>query len=973
MKFQPNRIALAASLSLLGAVAAAQTAPAAAPDAKDKAATAQLSTVVVTGIRASLEASIKVKREADTNVEVVTAEDVGKMPDKNIADALSRLPGVNVQFGGALAMDEAERVAIRGTSPNLNLVTINSHALSSGDWHVGDQSGSGRSVGFGLMPSQLIGQSIVYKTQRADITEGGIAGTVDILTRKPLDFRKSLSAEVAVGGVYATLPNKTDPQLSGLIAWKNEDNTLGVMLQAFKENRHLRRDGQEVFGYGVLSVAQATAAGDATLAGKRMPGSLNSALFEGVRERSGGYLGVQFRPTKDLDINLSAFRADLKADNYNSSGFALPTALLTGNAATSWQIKNAKVQGDVITAASLERPAPTAATANQRIGGFEFDHNVRQGAKSLSSFYDLDAKFKANDNLIFSARAGYTKGSGVTNSQPSLTFVQVNPNIAYNINTSRPTDYGLTDPLTGKPIDLSTPKTYTQVSNTGASVNSTDTENYLHLDAEFKLNGDVFTSFKAGLRSAGHKRTYAVLGARWNAQDTTGGPVSPSPFVALSNFSAVNKDNLPVYPGTVLPTTANIVPSGTLAAPATAYPANWGSGLDANFPRALFRYNPAQIQAFASQYVNWNPVENKIYTSGYQVDEANLALYAMTEFELTPALTGNAGLRLATTEVTSLAYQALPSGTGTGQCVALQPCAVAGAIVGSRFATYLPQTVKTADSTFLPSLNLRWALDSKLIARFAASRSLGRPNYNELAGAVSLNDTLLTGSSGNPNLQPIKATNLDASLAWYFAPRAYASVAVFNQQLQNYVKVGISKVDFFNIARQAMATYDVTSRIGVKARLRGAEAALEMPVGGGFGIGVNATYVDGKDQDGVMLLGTSKTTYNLRGFYEDDKLSASLAWNARSDYGIGFVGNGAATPSVNAAGVVTQVNGLHMYKGSGSLSASIGYRFSEQLSIHLDGNNLLDPVRHTYFVTENAPAYWHQSGRQYFLNLRMKY
>ena len=116
----------------------------------------KIDTVTVTGIRGSLQKSIDVKRDADTNVEVVTAEDVGKMPDKNIADALSRLSGVNVQFGGALAMDEAERVSIRGTSPNLNLTTINGHALSSGDWHVGDQAGSGRSVGFGLMPSQLI-------------------------------------------------------------------------------------------------------------------------------------------------------------------------------------------------------------------------------------------------------------------------------------------------------------------------------------------------------------------------------------------------------------------------------------------------------------------------------------------------------------------------------------------------------------------------------------------------------------------------------------------------------------------------------------------------------------------------------------------------------------------------------------------------------------------------------------------------
>src|SRR5215216_1850842 len=108
------------ALMALGTAAHAQSTP---ERPESKADTSDK--IEVTGIRSSLEKSIAVKKEAATNVEVVTAEDVGKMPDKNIADALSRLTGVNVQYGLALAMDEAERVAIRGTSPNLNLVTIN--------------------------------------------------------------------------------------------------------------------------------------------------------------------------------------------------------------------------------------------------------------------------------------------------------------------------------------------------------------------------------------------------------------------------------------------------------------------------------------------------------------------------------------------------------------------------------------------------------------------------------------------------------------------------------------------------------------------------------------------------------------------------------------------------------------------------------------------------------------------------------
>jgi iron complex outermembrane receptor protein len=252
------------------------------------------------------------------------------------------------------------------------------------------------------------------------------------------------------------------------------------------------------------------------------------------------------------------------------------------------------------------------------------------------------------------------------------------------------------------------------------------------------------------------------------------------------------------------------------------------------------------------------------------------------------------------------------------------------------------------------------------------SRSLGRANYNELAGAVSLNDTLLTGSSGNPNLKPILSNNVDLSWARYFAPRAYVSAGVFAQNLENYVKTGTSSIDYFNLSQNKVTTYLVTSRIGVSAKLKGAEAAMELPLGGGFGLGVNGTYVDSKDADGAPLLGTSTRTYNMRGFYEDSKLTASLAWNYRSDYAIGFVGDGTLKPLVNAAGVITQYNGQHRYAGAGSLSMSLGYRLTKDVSLHFDGNNLNDPIRHTYYLNVNAPGYWHQNGRQYFLALRAK-
>src|SRR6478752_3613226 len=241
MKLKP--VAAAVCLALSGAHPAfAQQAP--APETRE--------TVTVTGIRGSIEKSLDSKRNADTVTEVVTAEDIGKLPDKNIADAVQRLPGVTISSsaGGEGGFDENDRVSMRGTNPSLTQTLVNGHMIATGDWFVLDQvSLVGRSVSFSLLPSELVSQVIVRKSQTADMVEGGVAGAVDIITRKPLDFSKPLTFEASVQAVYADLPKKTDPQISALVNWKNDAGTAGIMVQAFSEKRHLRRDGQETLGY----------------------------------------------------------------------------------------------------------------------------------------------------------------------------------------------------------------------------------------------------------------------------------------------------------------------------------------------------------------------------------------------------------------------------------------------------------------------------------------------------------------------------------------------------------------------------------------------------------------------------------------------------------------------------------------------------------------------------------------------------
>src|SRR6185436_17042334 len=143
-------------------------------------------------------------------------------------DSLTRVPGVTTSSASANegGFDENDRVSMRGTSPSLTQTMINGHGVASGDWFVLNQTGTvGRSVSYTLLPSELVAQVIIHKSSEASLVEGGVAGTVNIITRKPLDFKKQFSAEVSAGVVKATLPGNTDPQFSGLLNFKNDAKT----------------------------------------------------------------------------------------------------------------------------------------------------------------------------------------------------------------------------------------------------------------------------------------------------------------------------------------------------------------------------------------------------------------------------------------------------------------------------------------------------------------------------------------------------------------------------------------------------------------------------------------------------------------------------------------------------------------------------------------------------------------------------
>ena len=913
-----RRKILSASIlaSLCFASAHAQTAPVATPDGAAAAADAQgtgagqagsqptteMEPIIVTGIRESLKKSIDTKRIADSHVEVITAEDIGKMPDKNVADSLGRVPGITLSTasGNEGGFDENDRVSMRGTNPSLTQTLINGHSVSSGDWFVLDQTGLvGRSVSYTLLPSEVVGDIVVHKTAQAADVEGGVAGYVDIHTRKPLDFTKELTGNVNAGFVYADLPGKTDPQFSGLINWQNSDKTFGLLVQAFYEKRHLRRDGQEELFYEQIKPDSPVAQAHPDLANVYYPGLVGSVFFEQERERKGGLVDFEFKPNSSLMFDLSAYDSKLDATNYNRNYLMWTTHFLaqgTGEApAPGYAVRNG-------TLVSANFPADPS-----RQYGI-YDQISRPNESSESRFVNLDGEWRATDALVFKGKIGDTKGDGRTPTQDVGEFDQgKGTGASYQLfGTSDPAHWTINE-------SPGMPGTLDWIFG-AQNVHVKDEENYAQLDGLFQIGSGVLTDLKFGARYADHKRK-------------SDGVIGQGPGAGAF-------DNLP---------------SGV-----SYYPSDFGDGLGSGFPTGVWFFTADQLHAFNSKYTNRDPVSRADWTEDYSLKEKDSAGYMQLDFD-GQGWSGNLGVRYVITKEDIL----LNVGTSAD---------TPGAITSSAFGPYVPTPFKNTYYDLLPSGNIKFDLTDDILLRFAAAETMTRPDYSALAGPISLtfqpqapNDgTTGAGNGSNPDLKPVKSTNYDMSVEWYYAPRALVSGSLFYMDLTSYIGYGHVTKTFKTFNQNYPdgfdATYVLTVPINSQGSVKGAEFAWEAPLWENFGIGLNYTYADGKERGGGPLVGTSKNTYNASGYYENEHFNARIAWTYRSSFYSGLDRSTA-----------------YFQDGVGTLSATVGWKFNDMWSITFDGMNLNDPTLKYYALNKDQPRAFYDNGRQYYLTARFNF
>lgn len=874
--------------------------------------------VVTSGYLKSLQDAIETKKQADGVVEAVSASDIGMLPDKNVADALQRLPGITTQTSaaaGAGGFGENDRVAIRGTAPNLTQTLLNGHAVGTGDWFILDQlDAASRSVTYSMFPSEIVDHAVVYKSSQADQVEGGSAGTIDIITRTPLGFKDQYTAEVSLGGAYSDLADKAGYQFNGIVNWKNDANNFGVMLQGFDEDRHLRRDGQEVLGYTTIPN---TSAWPTALRGATVPSIINDALFTQERHRFGGNVAVEYEPSDKWDFKVDAFLSRLLAGNFNQGDLVdVADEVNKGVVPTSYAVNNG-----VLTSATFP--------GSPSIGNPGINDISRPHAASYSEYINADGTWKPTSNMKVHVSGGYTQGEGKTD-QFAYGTTAANTSFGYAMNGTNPVTLSFPG-ATG----LNNPANYAAFNGDGnqdwvglTQLAQLDREGYGQVDLNYYVDNAIINEVDTGFRYTQHNRHETLA------------------------------ENYGCYSSACSPTLAG-VGNGT-------FPSNFGSGAGFSAPFNLSVDQNALDKLVSSMIASTGKTPlSRVFGGGpyggafFDITEDTYGGYVMARIGGTN-WKGNFGVRVVHTKDNINTYDSVPENAS---------------IKGVTYSDFGPWYVNPHTQNYddiLPSMSLSYDIAKDQEVHLSAAQTMTRPDYYALAGGVTLNDTLLTGTVGNPNLKPTRSSNVDLSWEWYYAPKSMVSVGLFNMRMEsdfdavttNLLETDLQLTQSPNnpggLANPVYRTYSVQTTNNNSGYSRGVEFSWQQPIAYGFGGVINYTYTDSAQDNptpgigGTTMLGASRHTANFTAYYDEGPLNAHLSYTRHSSIYQG----------IDRGNKYFQADG-------GSLDGAINYQITKNFGASVDVLNIAD--ERDIYVTGALPRATYDNGRTIYFSLNAKY
>ena len=767
-------------------------------EAQDGATTAAAASdsgddIVVTGIRASLNRAIDIKRNSNGIVDAISAEDIGKFPDTNLAESLQRVTGVSINRVNG----EGSEVTARGFGGGFNLVTLNGRQLPAtnlqgvgGDQSVDFATATGRSFDFGNLASEGVSTLEVYKTGRAAIPTGGIGATINVITRKPLDSREAgLTGSVGAKAVYDTSIEKDEdglakitPEVSGLVNWKNDNDTFGVSLFGSYQKRNSAAASSTSNAWNIRTIDNpGDIIGANTVVTNRPPsGSLiafpNDARYhfsESERERINASGVVQFRPVESLLLTADV----LWAQNRQSEARQDQTNWLN------------RPFGSVTFDNS---PVPTATVISQAVPdpkdtGYEQQFRATKDKLEeygLNAAWDVNDKFKliadiqhSKSQALPDASNGasstlFSMGANVVNGQ-TIDWSNGFPQINETINDCRAlaTSSGPGRVIGNCNNQLDVGDLGTQVARTNTA-RQTQTIN----QAQLGLGWDLGEGSKAEFGGS-----YIDSKLRSTRTQTT---------QTLGDWSISNPGEVEAQAGDLIKTFCLVCKFDKFK------PGVTGPGLNA------FRGNAVALtDIFSSLY----SARGNLVSAGSANDDSIREKIASVYGQLTwkgqiagAEATLVVGARYEVTKVRAFSRVNGPSAIIWTSDNDFN-------VPGSATAT--PLSGRGSYDNLLPSIDFQISPVEDVITRVSFSRTIARPSYgnqfvSSTAGAGS-RATLFggqpNGTTGNPNLRPLISDNFDVSAEWYFKPSSYLSAGFFDKRVRNFLGTGLSNGNLFGL------------------------------------------------------------------------------------------------------------------------------------------------------------------------------
>lgn len=903
MRFSNYRALLSTSAVaavLLGAM------PAAAQDQQQseqpqQAPEASSEDIVVTGIRSSLQGALNAKRNAAQVLDAISAEDIGKFPDKNVGEALQRVTGVQLTRSDG----EGSGITIRGADPSLNRVEINGvTALST-------TVGGGRDVDFRDLPSEFVNRLEVVKSATADMTEGGVGGTVRVITRRPFDNGGKPYLAGSAQAIYADIGDHMDPRLALIGSDTFANGTIGVLVSGTFENRNVESHQARTTGWVQLKDANGAVYDlNNDGVGDFFP-DIPRYVINRLETRRYALNGIlEWRPSDD-------FKAYVESNWTKSIQSVTSQYLQTGTSGGIVDTENTIIGPDN----TVEYLVMTNNTSKAQTSQLGVSYrNILGDIKRTTYNVALGADWTTG-NLTLTPKISLSKAKAYNN--------EINATAAVTGMSSLIVDYsnGQNAPQIILPNDPTTTAGINQLTVLRRPRYDDQTEKMAKLDAEYKTDGGLFTSFKIG----GQYRDLTVK-SRFYTRTTT-----------LNGFSdpAVQSQIDSIVSGNAALGTSPFFHTGNLG-----FTGDYSGWL--NMTQGV-----ADAVGIPDPFAEGGCPANadgtcQVYTDTWKVGERNLAGYGQASFAFDVGavpVSGVIGARVVNTKVNTSGY------LSTGGVIS-------------------PVSYDSNGTEFLPSINMKAELiPNKLMARATATEVMARPLPQQLAPRFTIDVVGLSGSRGNPNLQPFRARQYDAGLEYYINRTSFASVTYFRKEISSFIQ---NTTEPYTDASGVTYTITVPTNGTQKVTINGVEAGaqiafdfIDVPVLKQMGVVANYTYskdsgYEGKDYftgDSLPFQGLSRHAYNISAYYEDDVVSLRGAYNWRSKYLITAQGRG---------------NNPEFGEAYGQLDASLNVTLMPGISMFLEGVNLLDATRKENANSVERRTIIETVGRRVYGGIRFK-